>query len=144
MSFLTKLLGTSTLKTKGGDIAVDTLAGKNIFLYFSASWCPPCRGFTPVLAEYYKNHKDTKNFEVIFLTWDEEEDEFQEYFEHHPWMALDFNKCQEVMEGINAKYKVESIPTLILLDKDGEMLARDARMKVPSDPTAAGFPYNTK
>ena len=143
MSFLYKLLGTNTLKAKGGDVAIDTLAGKNVFLYFSASWCPPCRGFTPVLAEYYKKNKDAKNFEIVFLTWDEEEDEFLEYFEHHPWLAVDFTKCQEIMEGLNEKYKVESIPTLILLDNEGNMLARDARMKVPSDPNAEKFPYNS-
>lgn len=30
------------------------MAGKQaLALYFSAHWCPPCRGFTPQLAEWY-------------------------------------------------------------------------------------------
>ena len=28
-----------------------------IGLYFSAHWCPPCRGFTPVLADTYNKIK---------------------------------------------------------------------------------------
>merc|ERR1712130_667492 len=29
------------------------LDDKYVGIYFSAHWCPPCRGFTPVLAESY-------------------------------------------------------------------------------------------
>ena len=29
------------------------LEGKVIGIYFSAHWCPPCRGFTPKLVEWY-------------------------------------------------------------------------------------------
>ena len=33
----------------------EALAGKDIILiYFSAHWCPPCRGFTPILKDFYE------------------------------------------------------------------------------------------
>ena len=35
--------------------ASEALAGKEfICIYFSAHWCPPCRGFTPVLKDFYQ------------------------------------------------------------------------------------------
>ena len=52
---LVKLLG-ETLKTKDGVASTaEALKGKQaVALYFSAHWCPPCRGFTPQLVETYK------------------------------------------------------------------------------------------
>ena len=52
-----------------------------ICLYFSAQWCPPCRKFTPKLAEFYKlaNDQDRK-VEIIFCSNDKNQDEFKKYF----------------------------------------------------------------
>merc|ERR1711902_360655 len=51
------------IKVDGSKIqASQALSEKDIVcLYFSAHWCPPCRGFTPVLKEFYekvKTHDD--------------------------------------------------------------------------------------
>ena len=35
--------------------ASEVFAGKEfICIYFSGHWCPPCRGFTPILKDFYE------------------------------------------------------------------------------------------
>ena len=54
---------------KGNIVPVKSLRGKIVGLYFSAAWCPPCRAFTPILAEKYDELiSEGNNFEIIFLS----------------------------------------------------------------------------
>ena len=52
-NMLCSLLG-DTVMGKDGEVKTsEALTNKTaIALYFSAHWCPPCRGFTPQLAEW--------------------------------------------------------------------------------------------
>lgn len=62
-------------------------------LYFSAHWCPPCRGFTPVLAQLYTKLKENnQSIEMIFVSSDRDENSFKEYFNEMPWHALPFSE----------------------------------------------------
>merc|ERR1719492_580215 len=75
-----ELLGESFLKN---------VAGETLGIYFSAHWCPPCRGFTPKLVESYKTMMAKGlNFEVIFASSDKDEAAFKEYYGEMPWLAL--------------------------------------------------------
>lgn len=55
-------------------LARDALAGKDyILLYFGAAWSPDCRHFTPLLADFYRDHHVEKNFEVVYLCRERDE-----------------------------------------------------------------------
>jgi len=65
---------------------------KSIGLYFSGHWCPPCRHFTPKLAEIYQQaQSDSKSFEIIFISSDQDEEAFNEYRSEMPWPSIPFN-----------------------------------------------------
>lgn len=120
---------------------IQSLSGKLVFFYFSASWCPPCRGFTPQLAEFYGKFKDSKNFEIIWISWDEEQDDYDGYFAKMPWLALPFPDRNGV-ELLVKEFSVESIPTLIGVNADsGEVVTTTARAKVVEDPEGTKFPW---
>ena len=95
MAAAAELFGT-VINHEGEKIDIEKhFAGKTLGIYFSAHWCPPCRGFTPVLAEYYKNNHQNKNFEIVFVRGDENEDAFNGYFNEMPWLALPFTETEK-------------------------------------------------
>merc|ERR1712232_1283954 len=89
---LEKLLG-SGLKSQSGSVSVTKTLGdkKAIGLYFSAHWCPPCRGFTPQLAKWYTNSLKENGMEIVFVSSDRDESSFNSYFGEMPWLALPFD-----------------------------------------------------
>jgi thiol-disulfide isomerase/thioredoxin len=49
-----------------------------VLLYFSASWCPPCQSFTPILADFYQRYPD--QMEIIYISSDRNVTEFTKYY----------------------------------------------------------------
>ncbi|CBZ23912.1 tryparedoxin [Leishmania mexicana MHOM/GT/2001/U1103] len=142
MSGVRKHLGDAVKLQKQNEMVdMSSLSGKTVFFYFSASWCPPCRGFTPQLVEFYDKHHVSKNFEIILASWDEEEEDFNGYYAKMPWLALPFEK-RNIVEALTKVFKVESIPTLIGLNADtGETVTTRARHALTQDPEGAQFPW---
>jgi len=88
----------------------------NALLIYYIYCSPPCRQFTPKLAEFYKSHAQAKNFEIVFLSSDRDEAAFKEYYGEMPWLALPFEKA-DLKAALSKKYKVQGIPTLVIVDK---------------------------
>jgi len=134
------------LQDKGGKVpTVKALDGKTaVLVYFSAHWCPPCRGFTPKLAEFHRKHSVDKGFATVFVSGDHDQEQFDEYFGTMPWFALPFDQCG-LKETLSEKYEVQGIPTLIVLGPDGTVITKDGRGKVTEDfDECAGFPWAPK
>lgn len=56
---------------------MSALVGKNVLLYFSAHWCPPCRTFIPKLTEAYDKIKENDDaLEVVFISSDRDQASF--------------------------------------------------------------------
>ncbi|XP_068748190.1 nucleoredoxin-like [Montipora capricornis] len=144
-TFFQKLLGDSLVGKEG---TVNTVSiggeGKTVGLYFSAHWCPPCRGFTPKLSEFYKKHHVDKKFEIIFVSSDKKEEEYKHYFEEMPWLALPYSDRSR-KDHLSQKFKVSGIPTLVLLDgKDGKEITKEGRGMMLDDPKGDNFPWRPK
>mmetsp|Transcript_30210 Transcript_30210/g.39814 ORF Transcript_30210/g.39814 Transcript_30210/m.39814 type:complete len:420 (-) Transcript_30210:151-1410(-) len=145
---LEELLGASLAKKVGGTVeSIDTSAaldGKVVGLYFSAHWCPPCRGFTPKLAELYDTYLNNgKNFEIVFISSDKTQEAFDDYFKEMPWLALPFED-RDRKSALSTKFKVRGIPSLIILDEDSSVITTDGRGSVMADPNGEQFPWRPK
>jgi len=145
MSHFETLFG-ATLKTANGDSpTAEVLAGKKaVALYFSAHWCPPCKGFTPQLAKWYTSDLQKKDLEIIFVSGDNDEGTFNEYFGEMPWLALPYAD-RDREKALSKKFKVSGIPSVVILDgATGELVTTDGRAAISGDPTGEEMPWRPK
>ena len=99
-------------------------ATKYFAVYYSASWCGPCKAFTPKLVEWYNKNKPAHpDFELIFVSSDNSEKEMESYMSEDsmPWPALAFTK-KKGNKSVT-QYAGPGIPCLVFIDADGKVLS---------------------
>jgi nucleoredoxin len=105
------------------------LAGVRFFaLYFSASWCGPCRAFTPELVDAYgKIRALYPEFEVVHVNRDRSPAAMAAYLREDkmPWPALAWEATRDAREI--TRYAGSGIPCLVLVDRDGKVLSDSYR-----------------
>lgn len=95
---------------------------KFYLLYYSASWCGPCRQVTPKLIEWYNANK-TAEFELIFVSNDNDAKSMEGYMKDDkmPWPAFAYDTVGK--EGRFGKYRTGGgIPHLVILKTDGSVV----------------------
>ena len=93
-------------------------------LYYSASWCGPCRQFTPRLVDAYRNLRaEYPEFEVVFVSADNSAGDMKDYMkgDHMAWPALRYDAIQT--SGDVRQYCGDGIPCLVLVDDKGKVLS---------------------
>jgi len=129
--------GKLTNLAKKEDAQVSDVEGKVVALYFSAHWCPPCRAFTPTLIKAYNDAKAAgANFELVFVSSDEDVEGFDDYTKDMPWLAVKFDD-EEARSQIGEKFGIKGIPALIIVGKDGKIITQDGRTPVSKEKDAA-------
>ncbi|KAF8698721.1 hypothetical protein HU200_034973 [Digitaria exilis] len=121
------------VRNSGEQVKISSIEASAVALYFSASWCPPCRRFTPKFIEVYEAlTSQDKSLEVVFVSRDRDEESFNAYFAKMPWLAVPFNdsKC---LQRLISCYKVNGIPNVVILSREtGEINTKDG-LKFISD-----------
>lgn len=93
--------------------------------YFSASWCPPCRSFTPMLIELYNNTRET-GLEIIFVGLDQTEEAHNKYFAKMPWTGVPWygeeSDKEDPRQTLTQEFKIRGIPHLAITDRTGKIV----------------------
>jgi nucleoredoxin len=105
------------------------LAGVKFYaIYFSASWCGPCRNFTPGFVDAYRElRKNYPEFEAVFVSNDRSAADMLAYMrgDKMAWAAVRFDAVGGLDE-IN-RYAGNGIPCLVLVDANGKVLSDSFR-----------------
>lgn len=112
---------------KPQNVGAEALAGVKYYaLYYSASWCGPCRAFTPDLVQAYRELKPAHpEFELIFISGDNSAGDMLAYMREDkmPWLAVKYDRREQQM----VDYSGPGIPCLVLVDAKGRVLADSYR-----------------
>jgi peroxiredoxin len=105
-----------TLKDIAGrEITLASLRGKPVLLDFWATWCEPCRESMPHIQGLYDQFKE-KGLMVLGIDINESAEEARKYFVDQKYS---FASLLGSGSDVTKNYGAESIPRVVLIDKDG-------------------------
>ena len=108
-------------------LSLSSLRGKIVLVDFWASWCGPCRAENPNVVKAY-NAYHSKGFEVFSVSLDKDKDRWVEAIRKDglswPSHVCDFKYWQSPVVQL---YNFNGIPYNVLLDKQGNIIAKNLR-----------------
>lgn len=108
-------------KLEGGSVTIGQFAGKVLVLNFWATWCGPCHVMEPFFQQVADRFRADPD--VVFLGVNTEGDVelVKSFIEREKW------KTPVVLDdGLALFYRLEGLPTLIMLDRKGNVAYRAA------------------
>lgn len=122
-----------TLKTvDGSPVHLADLRGKIVLLDFWATWCPPCRHELPTIEALSRKYKD-RNV-LVFGINDEEVQTAKRFLEkNHPDLAT----LHDGQGKVHKLYGCYSIPTVLIIDPAGKVVAHFVGERTEGDLVAA-------
>ncbi len=105
--------------------------GKVVLVDFWATWCPPCLAEIPNVQKLYEKYHDA-GFEVLGYSVDRDLEALEKFEEERklPWKTASRTlsiAAEKEYVNLSDYYGVESIPTMILVGKDGKVISTEAR-----------------
>ncbi|WP_437918380.1 TlpA family protein disulfide reductase [Sphingobacterium sp. LRF_L2] len=114
----------SFLNDKGDVLTIADLKGKVVFLNFWATWCPPCKAEMPSIQVLKDKFKGDDRVVFMLVEIEGESEKAKQFMEQGKMDLPIFYPDSE----IPSTWLEQSIPTTIILDKEGNIAARHEGM----------------
>ena len=110
----------------GNMVSLSKFKGQYVLVDFWASWCKPCREENPnVVAAYQQFH--AKGFGILGVSLDEDKSKWKEAIAADGLSWTHVSDLKGWQSDIAALYNIQSIPSNVLLDKEGKIVAVNLR-----------------
>lgn len=108
--------------SEGKPVTLAEFRGKVLLLDFWASWCEPCLRAAPRLVELHRKHQD-QGFAILGISLDQERAAFDAAVREHglAWRQVYGGEGWQTEAAL--RYRIEAIPALILIGRDGRIAA---------------------
>lgn len=111
----------------GEKLKLSDLRGKVVLIDFWASWCGPCRRENPNVVKLYEKYKD-KGFEIFSVSLDKDKSAWIKAIKDDNLKWKNHVSDLKYWSSATAKlYGVSSIPSTVLIDKEGRVIAKNLR-----------------
>lgn len=113
----------------GKPVTFSSFKGKYVLVDFWASWCGPCRAENPNVLKAYNTYKD-KNFTVLGISLDDKAENWKKAIKDDgmPWTQLSDLKGWK--NEVSTYYGIRGIPSTLLIDPQGNIIAKDLRGEI--------------
>ena len=109
-----------TLTGIGGDrLPLGSLKGKVTVMDFWATWCGPCRAQYPLYEQVKQKYKNQADVVFLAVNTDDDRSIVAPFLQAQKW-----NKNVYFDDGLSELFRVNSIPTTIVLDRNGVIVSR--------------------
>lgn len=116
----------SGVTLNGQPLDWESYKGKVVLVTFWATWCGPCRREIPALLQAYESYHQ-QGFDIVAISVDDDRKALETFLQENklPWTIL-FDQ-ESPGEKMASKYGVMSIPQMILVGRDGKVVATGVR-----------------
>lgn len=123
---------------EGKPIKFSDFKGKYVLVDFWASWCKPCRAENPNVLKAYEQYKD-KGFTVLGISLDDKAESWKKAVmdDKMPWAQV--SDLKGFKNEVSSYYGIQAIPSTLLINPEGIIIAKDLRGKALQRKLAALF-----